>query len=71
MVTPYHVFMQLTGALRSLSDSPSLTHTFVSAILPNLAAVLSDHMNSADIVFNLSRVLRYFITTTIFSVYVR
>jgi hypothetical protein len=51
--------LQLTGALRSLSDAASVREGFVaSSIIPQLASVLSDHIASADIVFNISRVLR-------------
>lgn len=50
---------QLTGALRNLSDAPSLRGEFISSgILPRLASVFSDHMTCSDIVFNISRLLR-------------
>ena len=51
--------MQLTGALRNLSDSPSICEMFISAdIILQLASLLLDHMTNADIIFNISRLFR-------------
>lgn len=51
--------LQLTGALRNLSDAIDQREQFLSnLIIQRLVKVISDYLTDVEIVFNISRLLR-------------